>query len=99
MAVSDRQSATDARRANDEIRGLAFSSGRKRRLVGLVCECGREGCGQPLAATVAEYDALRDDPNHRIVVVGHVRDDDRVVVRADHFWIVSPRASARRTQQ
>src|SRR5206468_59482 len=47
------------REANEQIRKLALRSGTERRLVGLVCECWRAACRQPIAASLAEYEALR----------------------------------------
>src|SRR5438093_2595351 len=79
-----------ARKATDQIRQLALSTGRKGRLVGLLCECGQKDCRASLAVAPGEYEAIRDDPNHRLVAVGHSRQNERVVVRTDRYLIVKP---------
>jgi len=82
------RSEDHAREANDQIRELALRAERKGRLVGLLCECGRRDCRALLAVAPAEYEAIRGDPNHRLVAVGHGRGSEQIVVRTDRYWIV-----------
>jgi hypothetical protein len=56
-----------------------------------VCECANESCREPVRLTVAEYDEVRLNPTHFMVVPSeeHVRDDiERVVSRNDRYWVV-----------
>jgi hypothetical protein len=77
------------RQANERIRTLANES-RSERLLGLLCECSRPGCMAPIMMTVEEYDAVRTDPIHCFVSVGHVwdRSAEGVVVRTSTYWVV-----------
>ena len=91
MAIHPKRKARSeapARETNDQIRRLALSAGRKGRLVGLLCECGQRDCRANLAVASGEYEAIRDDANHRLVAVGHSRGNERVIVRTDRYWIV-----------
>jgi hypothetical protein len=82
-----------ARQANERIRSLGLQAGRRRLLLGFVCECIKDDCLAPIVATLEEYDAVRTDPTHYLVAVGHVseRDTEKVVVRTSHYWVVRRR--------
>ena len=56
-----------------------------------VCECANEDCQDPVRLTVAEYDAVRLNSTHFIVVPSdeHVRpDSERVVSQGERYWVV-----------
>jgi hypothetical protein len=77
------------RRANEEIHSQ--SDGRsQRRLIGLICECSRQGCLSPIAVPIADYETLRADHRHCLVAPGHIWDEtsEQVVLRTDMYWIV-----------
>ncbi len=78
---------------NEQIRRLALTSDRTGQLLGLGCECSREGCLKPIAATLAEYDAMRSDATHWLIAVGHAGENERVVVRTERYWIVTARGA------
>lgn len=54
-----------------------------------VCECSEEGCSEPIELTVPEYEAVRAEPTHFVVALGHVWEpDDEHVVREAHTYVV-----------
>jgi len=79
------------RRANEQIRKLGETSGRRRNLIGLVCECSRQTCLSPISVMLEDYDTLRGDHQHYLVAPGHIWDSskERVVVRTDSYWIIT----------
>jgi hypothetical protein len=55
----------------------------------LVCECGREDCTEMLEATVAEYESVRTNPRHFLVLPGHEYTETAPVVeRTSRFFVV-----------
>ena len=58
-------------------------------LIGFVCECGNEDCGETLEITQAQYESVRSDPRRFLVLPGHEDTDvARVVERHGHFLVV-----------
>jgi hypothetical protein len=54
-----------------------------------LCECGIEQCAELIKATVAEYEAVRANPRHLLVLPGHEHTDTaRVVERNSRFFVV-----------
>jgi hypothetical protein len=56
-----------------------------------VCECGNERCSEPVRLSVREYDEVRRNPTHFIIVPSeeHVSADaEHVVERTDRYWVV-----------
>jgi hypothetical protein len=54
-----------------------------------LCECGSEDCTQPISLTLAEYEQIRRNPKHFVVLPGHdVVDLERVVERRDRYAVV-----------
>jgi hypothetical protein len=57
--------------------------------VDFLCECGSDDCTLPISLTLAEYEQIRKNPKHFVVVPGHdVVDVERVVERTDHYTVV-----------
>jgi hypothetical protein len=57
--------------------------------VDFLCECGSDDCTQPISLTLAEYEQIRQNPEHFVVVPGHdVVDVERVVEQTDHYAVV-----------
>jgi hypothetical protein len=55
----------------------------------IVCECGKVDCAELIAVTRAEYEAVRSDPRHFLVLPGHEHTDTaRLVERNSHFFVV-----------
>jgi len=58
-------------------------------LVGFVCECPNEDCGETIDVTREQYEAVRDSPRQFIVVPGHEDADiARIVEQHAHFLVV-----------
>ena len=55
-----------------------------------LCECGDEGCTQPISLTMSEYDAVRADPTHFAIVAGHlVPDIEHVILSTERYAVVA----------
>lgn len=69
--------------------------------MGLLCECGRAGCGAVLELTVDAYEAVRVDGRQFLVTPGHEAPDDEIAERHDAHVVTRKRgpaaASAQRT--
>lgn len=55
------------------------------------CECATPDCTEPVQLTITEYEAVRANPRHFVIVPDerHVRPEaERVVAQADRYWIV-----------
>lgn len=62
-----------------------------------VCECANEECAEAVQMTVAEYEAVRADPTHFLVVPSSehvVSAIERVVERYDRYWVVEKAGKA-----
>ena len=61
-----------------------------------VCECSEEGCSEPVELTLAEYESIRSEPTHFLVVPGHVWDPDteRAVRENDTYAVVEKTGDA-----
>jgi hypothetical protein len=61
-----------------------------------VCECAFD-CAKPVQMTIAEYEAVRAEPTHFLVVPSpdHVLEAiENVVARHDRYWLVEKRGHA-----
>jgi hypothetical protein len=57
--------------------------------VSFVCECGRTDCKDPVPLTLAEYELVRADGRHFVVVPGHeIEAVERVIDRRDGYYVV-----------
>lgn len=76
------------REVNERIEDLkAGSSAQEHR--DFLCECGSDDCTQPISLTLAEYEQIRKNPKHFVVVPGHdVVDVERVVEQKGHYAVV-----------
>ena len=56
----------------------------------IVCECGRGDCTRLIAISVPEYEAVRSDSRHFVVLRAHVLPDvEAVVQETDRYTVVS----------
>jgi hypothetical protein len=54
-----------------------------------VCECADEGCTERIRLSLGEYEWLRANPRHFVVVPGHERADiERVVEHRGRYCVV-----------
>jgi hypothetical protein len=57
--------------------------------VDFVCECGRQDCTEPVALRLQEYEAVRSDPTHFVVLAAHVIPDiERVIADRGSYVVV-----------
>ena len=80
------------RSVNERMREIAESfelfEGRDS-LIEFFCECGRETCFERIEMTRDEYEHIRSDPTHFVVVPGHEAGHvERVVRPGDRYDIV-----------
>ena len=56
----------------------------------LICECGEPACQSPISVTRAEYEAVRSDATHFMILPGHEHPEfERVVDKqASRFAVV-----------
>lgn len=74
---------------NERIRLLVapFEAG-ERRLVPFVCECRDEHCFAPVAISIAEFDAICADDEHRLTAPGHRVQGEQSVVETATYAVV-----------
>jgi hypothetical protein len=77
------------RAVNDRIAELA--GGWTETGVGLfVCECSDQDCAEALEISAPEYERIRADESHFVVVPGHEQpESERVVERSGRFVVVA----------
>jgi hypothetical protein len=61
-----------------------------------VCECSEEGCSEPVELTFAEYESIRSEPTHFLVVPGHVwqPETERTVRENETYAVVEKTGDA-----
>ena len=91
-AREDRIARNEAlfRSVNERVRELATVRGSNEpQSVAFVCECGSAGCTATVELTIAEYEHVRADPTHFVVVSGHESPEvERVVERHERYDVV-----------
>ena|SRR5438105_2808225 len=85
------------RNVNEQIEVLSQTVEPDDPLMEYLCECDRPDCHEKLQATRGEYEAVRAEPTHFIVCVGHEDPQlERVFSSNDRFLIVEKQGSAAR---
>lgn len=56
--------------------------------VGFRCECARLGCNLLVELTLPEYEQIRSDPRHFLMIPGHELLDVESVVRREPTYVV-----------
>jgi hypothetical protein len=56
--------------------------------VGFRCECAQLGCNEIVELSVHEYESVRTNPRHFIVLPGHERPDAEVVIETRPGYLV-----------
>jgi hypothetical protein len=86
-AVAERQSLF--RELNERIQKLGDRFDLPDDPVGIVCECGNEGCHEMIALTGDEFQQVRQTPARFAVLPGHESPSaGRVVAANDRFLVV-----------
>jgi hypothetical protein len=75
---------------------LASGMANREPIDGLVCECSDPECLERLGPiTIAEYEAVRQDPRRFIIVAGHqAADVEDIVDRQPTYWTVEKHEGA-----
>jgi hypothetical protein len=76
----------------DKRRELAISDGR----TPFLCECEEESCTTILRLSPAEYQAVRADPAHFALAIGHDFTQGRIVSQNDRYAVVEKVGTAGR---
>lgn len=81
------------RAVNERIEDLSHGVGDDR--VEFLCECGRDGCEVRLWMSAKEYARVHEQDDRFALAPGHqTAEIERVVERADHYWIVDKHPDA-----
>jgi hypothetical protein len=60
--------------------------------VEFTCECGRTDCAEPIAMTLAEYEAIRAVETRFVIAPGHEQPEiENVVERHPNYFVVEKR--------
>ena len=77
------------RNVNERIEEVSAAVPWQEPLLGFLCECDRVGCEETFPATRAEYEQVRAEPTHFIVLPGHEDPRvERVISSTDRFVVV-----------
>ena len=78
------------RRANERLRERAESIVEPGQSVPFLCECIDEKCMDRLDLTLEDYERVRSDGEHFVIVPGHpLLDGEKIVEEGNRFLIVS----------
>jgi hypothetical protein len=83
------------RNVNERIEEISAGVPRDQPLLEFLCECDRTGCEEKIQAARAEYESIRADPTHFIVLPGH--EDarvERIITSTDRFTVVEKQGQA-----
>jgi hypothetical protein len=86
----DRAARNEAafRRVNESLRAGTTLADADERLP-FTCECGWLGCNEIVELTLPEYEAVRADPTHFLILPGHeIEAIEEVLSATDHFAVV-----------
>jgi len=76
------------RQVNEEIESLNERLG-KPESMSVICECGDGECMERIEIPLVEYERVREDPRHFVIVPGHdIPDIESVLERANHWEVV-----------
>ena len=78
------------REVNERLEGLAETFQFIAEHTAFTCECADTQCIEPINMTLAEYEAVRAEPNQFAVLFGHVYTDvEYIVTESDRFVVVA----------
>jgi hypothetical protein len=81
------------RTVNERIEGLNQAFGTLTNTMTVVCECGDGVCADQIEIEIADYERIRSDPTHFIIVPGHeIADVEDVVEEHEAYHVVQKRA-------
>jgi hypothetical protein len=80
------------RSVNERIEDLNATFGAVTDSMSVVCECGEGACAQQIEIGVEDYEHVRADPTHFIVLPGHeIGDVEEVVAHGSAYHVVRKR--------
>jgi hypothetical protein len=86
------------REVNERIKELSnqFQVTEPAGIVEFICECSAETCRQMLEASIAEYERVRTDPSHFLIVPGHIwhPEHEREILRTERYAVIEKRGDA-----
>ena len=72
---------------NERVREVRPEEGDE--MIGFLCECGDETCTEVVSLTVEEYEDVRSEPTHFVVVPGHeVTSVEAPLRQTDRYLVV-----------
>jgi len=85
------------RNVNERIETLSQTVAQDDPLMQYLCECDNRGCYERVRATCGEYELVRAEPTHFIVLAGHEDPEvERVILSNDRFIVVEKQGAAGR---
>jgi hypothetical protein len=85
------------RNVNERIETLSQTVAQDDPMMEYLCECDSAGCYERVRATRGEYESVRADPTHFIVLAGHQDPKvERVTFSNDRFLVVEKQGRAAR---
>lgn len=80
------------RQVNERLREISEGFSLATESADFVCECGSASCAEPIRMTLAEYEAIRAEPELFFIVPGHAREEvESVVENRDGYDVVRKR--------
>jgi hypothetical protein len=85
------------RNVNERIETVSQTVAQDDPMMEYLCECDSAGCYERVRATRGEYESVRADPTHFIVLAGHQDPKvERVTFSNDRFLVVEKQGGAAR---
>jgi hypothetical protein len=85
------------RNVNERIETVSQTVAQDDPMMEYLCECDSAGCYERVRATRGEYESIRADPTHFIVLAGHQDPKvERVTFSNDRFLVVEKQGAAAR---
>jgi hypothetical protein len=85
------------RNVNERIESLSKTVASDDQLMEYLCECDRPDCYERVKASRQEYESVRAEPTHFIVLAGHEdRHVERVAFSNERFLVVEKQGAAAR---
>jgi hypothetical protein len=83
------------RNVNERIEEISAGVPRDQPLLEFLCECDRTGCEEKIQAARAEYESVRANPTHFLVLPGHEDPRvERIITSTDRFTVVEKQGQA-----
>jgi hypothetical protein len=82
------------RAVNERIEELNRAFGELTETMSVVCECGDAACAEQIEIAIPEYEDVRAEPTHFVVLPGHeIADVEDVIAHRDGYDVVRKRES------